>query len=221
MARHGFHVHGPHDHEVEHAAHGSDGFSNKIAVTTAILATVGAIYGYQAGATQNNAALYKNNAAIKKTEASNQWNYYQAKSNKQNLAELASNLPGVNQLRYRDEMERYQSEKETIRKEAERWEASSSEWNRRAEDELHRQRQWAAASVAQQIAITLAAITLLARRTWLLTLTCAVAAFGITLAVFAALHTTPTALSPVPLMSALAAAALTEGLRRAGRRLDG
>ena len=91
MSGHGFHVHGPHDHELEHAAqHGEkDSFSGQIAVMTAILATVGALFSYMGGATQANAGLYKNNAAIKKTEASNQWNYYQAKSSKQNLAELA------------------------------------------------------------------------------------------------------------------------------------
>ena len=95
MSEHGFHVHGPHDHAVEHAAHGGDDFSGKIAVMTAILATVGAMFGYEGGATQNDAAMFKNEAAIKKTAASNQWNYYQAKSNKQNLAELATSLPGV------------------------------------------------------------------------------------------------------------------------------
>src|SRR3569623_699131 len=90
MSEGGFHVHGPHDHELEHAAQGhGDSFSNRNTVTTAILATVGAFFGYMGGATQNDAAMFKNNAAIKKTEASNQWNYYQAKSNKQNLAELA------------------------------------------------------------------------------------------------------------------------------------
>ncbi|MEF9942847.1 MAG: DUF4337 family protein [Burkholderiaceae bacterium] len=36
--------------------------------------------------------MFKNNAAIKKTEASNPWNDYQAKSNKPSLAELASVL---------------------------------------------------------------------------------------------------------------------------------
>ena len=81
----GFHVHGPHDHAVEHAGHDGDKFSGRIAVMTAILATVGALFGYLGGATQNNAAMLKNDAAIKKTEAANQWNYYQAKSNKQNL----------------------------------------------------------------------------------------------------------------------------------------
>ena len=87
-----FHVHGPHDHEVEHQAHSGDRFAGRIAVMTAILATIGALISYQGGATQNAALLFKNEAAIKKTEASDQWNFYQAKSNKQNLAELGATL---------------------------------------------------------------------------------------------------------------------------------
>jgi len=51
-----FHVHGPHDHEVDHAAHSRDPFAGRIAVMTAIFATLGAIMGYMAGATQNSAA---------------------------------------------------------------------------------------------------------------------------------------------------------------------
>ena len=74
------------------AGHDGDPFSSKLAVITAVLATVGAVFSYIGGATQNDAMLFKNSAAIKKTEASNQWNFYQAKSNKQNLAELAAAL---------------------------------------------------------------------------------------------------------------------------------
>jgi hypothetical protein len=66
MSGHGFHVHGPHDHELEHAAHGNDDFASRIAVMTAIMATVGALFGYEGGATQNDAAMFKNEAAIKK-----------------------------------------------------------------------------------------------------------------------------------------------------------
>ena len=101
MSEDGFHVHGPHDHEMEHAAEGhGNSFTNRIAMFTAVIATVGAIFGYMAGATQANASLYKNNAAIKKTEASNQWNFYQAKSGKQNLSELAMELaPARRKLR--------------------------------------------------------------------------------------------------------------------------
>jgi len=48
-----FHVHGPHDHEIEHAAQSKDPFAGRIAVMTAIFATIGALFGYMAGATQN------------------------------------------------------------------------------------------------------------------------------------------------------------------------
>ena len=68
MSGHGFHVHGPHDHEVEHVAqHGGDNFTSRLAVLTAILSTVGAIFGYMGGHSQNAALLYKNEAAIQKT----------------------------------------------------------------------------------------------------------------------------------------------------------
>ncbi len=85
-----FHVHGAHEHEMEHVSHSSG--SSSLAVATAVLATVGAVFSYMGGYTQANAALFKNDAAIKKTEAANQWNFYQAKSSKQNMAELSAEL---------------------------------------------------------------------------------------------------------------------------------
>ena len=53
MSGAGFHVHGPHDDELEHAAHGAgkDRFTGTIAVTTAILATVGALFSHMGGTT--------------------------------------------------------------------------------------------------------------------------------------------------------------------------
>ena len=189
MSGHGFHVHGPHDHEIEHAAkHGSDNFANKIAVTTAILATVGALFGYMAGDTQNNAALFKNNSAIKKTEASNQWNHYQAKSNKQNLAELAMSLPGVDAGKYKAEVERYKKEKNDIKADAEKLEAVSAEWNDRSDSQMHQHHRWAQAMTAEQIAISLAAITLLTRKKWLEYTSYGVAGVGIVLGVLAWAH---------------------------------
>ncbi|MFL6674213.1 MAG: DUF4337 domain-containing protein [Massilia sp.] len=191
MSGHGFHVHGPHDHAVEHAAHGGDVFSNRIAVMTAVLATVGALFGYLGGATQNDAALFKNNAAIDKTTAANAWNYYQAKSNKQNLADLATSLPGVDQARYKAQVARYETEKADIKKDAEKWEASSAEWNTKSDRAMHTHHQWALATTAEQIAISLAAITLLTRRRWLLSATYVVAVVGIALGAFAWLHIDP------------------------------
>lgn len=194
MSGHGFHVHGPHDHAVEHAAqHGSDTFSNRIAVMTAVLATVGALFGYLGGATQNEAAMYKNNAAIAKTAAADAWNYYQAKSIKQNIAELAASLPGTDQEKFRGQAARYDSDKANNRKEAERLDKQSDEWNEKSEHALHTHHQWALATTAEQIAISLAAITLLTRRRWLLSVTYVVAVVGFALGAFAWLHVDPLA----------------------------
>lgn len=184
-----FHVHGPHDHAVEHAAHGEDDFASRIAVMTAILSTVGALFSYQGGATQNDAMLHKNEAAIRKTEASNQWNYYQAKSNKQNLAELAVALAGgENRDKYLQEVERYKKEKAEIKEKAEQLEASAKEADRASDAAMHVHHRWAQAMTAVQIAISLAAITLLTRRRWLQMAAIAAAGVGAVLAGMAVAH---------------------------------
>ena len=189
MSGAGFHVHGPHDHEVEHAAHGGDSFAARIAVMTAILSTVGALFAYQAGATQNDALLHKNEAAIKKTEASDQWNFYQAKSSKQNLAELGAVIAtGEPAERMKREAERYKAEKEDIRKAAEKLEAEGRAANEKSDAAMHVHHRWAQAMTLVQIAISLAAITLLTRRRWLQFAAYGAGAGGIVLAVLAALH---------------------------------
>ncbi len=165
MSEGGFHVHGPHDHELEHAAqHEPEGFAGRLAVTTAVIATVGALFSYQGGATQANAGLFKNNAAIKKTEASNQWNYYQAKSSKQNLAELAVELaPESRKTFYVDEVKRYKVEKAEIMIAAKKLEDESTAWDKQSDEQIHQHHRWAQATTALQIAIAMAAIALLTK----------------------------------------------------------
>jgi hypothetical protein len=191
MSGGGFHVHGPHDHEIEHVAeHGSrDPSAGTIAVATAIIATVGALFSYMGGATQASAGLFKNDAAIKKTEASNQWNFYQAKSNKQNLAELATVLaPEDKRTGYRDEVERYKKEKADIKVAAEKLEAESTAFDKRSESEMHVHHRWAQATTALQISIALAAMALLTKKRWLQWGMFGVATLGLGLGAAAAMH---------------------------------
>lgn len=184
-----FHVHGPHDHAVEHAGHGDDSFASRVAVMTAILSTIGALFSFAGGATQNEALMFKNEATIRKTEASDQWNYYQAKSNKQNLAELATVLaPADQRERYAKEIERYKSEKAEIKAKAEGLEQASKEAEHRSDESMHQHHRWAQAMTAIQVAISLAAITLLARRRWLMWTSAAVACGGIVVGILAMLH---------------------------------
>lgn len=190
MSGHGFHVHGPHDHEMEHAAqHGRDNFTARLAVTTAVISTVGALFGYMGGHSQNAALLYKNEAAIQKTAASNQWNYYQAKSNKQNLAELSVTLTsGEAQEKFRQAVERYKQEKEEIKADAEKLEATAKEADHASEREMHVHERWALATTLLQVSIALSAIALLTRKRWMLAGVYGSAGLGLLAGVAAYLH---------------------------------
>lgn len=196
-----FHVHGPHDHELEHATqhaghgdaahHGLGGGSmtNQIALFTAVISTVGAIFAYMGGATQANAMLYKNTAAIRKTEASNQWNYYQSKSSKQNLSELALALvPDDRRSYYQKEIDRYKGEKAEIKLAADKLEAEATEWDRKSDAEMHVHHRWAQATTALQVSIALAAIALLTRKKWLEIGMFAVGGIGAVIGGLAMLH---------------------------------
>ncbi len=200
MSSGGFHVHGPHDHELEHATQGAHGhgeedadtrkMTNQIAMFTAIMATVGAIFAYMGGATQANAGLYKNNAALKKTAAANQWNYFQAKSTKQSLAEVSRDLTGgqAEKDKYQAKIDRYEKEKGEIKTEAEKLEAEAAQWDKRSDEQMHQHHRWAQATTALQVAIALAAIALLTRKKWLEYGMFGVGAIGLGIGVLAALH---------------------------------
>ena len=202
MSGHGFHVHGPHDHELEHAAsrghaHGDGaaaqaggmGMTGKIAVCTAVIATVGAIFSYMGGATQANAGIYKNNAAIKKTEASNQWNYFQSKSTKQALAEFARDTAADDKRQgWQAKVARYEQEKTDIQTAARKLEEEASKWDSQSEEQMHQHHRWAQATTVLQVSIALAAIALLTKKKWLERGMFAVAAAGLAVGVLAALH---------------------------------
>src|SRR6185503_7950905 len=169
MSGHGVHVHGAHDHAVEHEAH-KGGLGQQVAIFSAVLATIGAIVSYLGGNTQNEALYHKNEAVLKKTEASNMWNYYQAKSTKQNLAEFAAGLAADPQSRekFAASVKRYEAEKEDIRRKAEALEAESKAANERSEHALHPHEKLAISMTLLQIAIALASITVLTQKRWLL-----------------------------------------------------
>ena len=199
MSGSGFHVHGPHDHALEHAAQGehadhgdhasSGSMINQIAMFTAMVATVGAIFSYMGGSTQANAGLYKNNAALKKTEASNQWNYFQAKSTKQSLAELARDLaPDDKKVIYQGKVDRYEKEKTEIKLAAEKLEANATQWDKQSDEQMHQHHRWAQATTVLQVSIAMAAIALLTKKKWLEYAMFAAAGVGAVIGGLAAFH---------------------------------
>lgn len=182
MSEHGFHVHGPETHQIEHEAHGGSALAQQIAIFTAILASIGAIVSYQGGDTQNKAMLFKNEAVLKKTQASDQWNYYQAVSNKGHLMELASDLADPQKTdHYRQQIEKYKAEKKDIKQKADQLEEESRKANEQSDEMMHPHHKLAQAMTLIQIAISLASITALTRKKWLFVVAIISALGGITL----------------------------------------
>jgi uncharacterized cupredoxin-like copper-binding protein len=177
-----FHVHGAHEHAVEHEAHHGPGLGQSVAIFTAILASIGAIVSYQSGAAQIEAMLFKNEAVLKKTQASDQWNFYQAKSSKGHLMEFAADIaPPKKQEFYRKQVEKYEKEKQEIKLTAEGLEAESKKADEKSDSMMHPHHRLALAMTLIQIAISLASITVLTRKTWLFYLAAVSAAGGIAL----------------------------------------
>jgi hypothetical protein len=174
MSGHDFHVHGAHEHAVEHEAQHGPGLAQYVAIFTAVLSTLGAIVSYQGGASQNEAMLYKNEAVLKKAQASDQWAFYQSKSSKGHIAEMAADLaPAGKQAHYK--------EKQAIKKDAEALDKASEQANARSEEAMHPHHKQAQAMTLIQIAISLASITALTRVRWLFALAGLAAAGGVAL----------------------------------------
>lgn len=183
---HDFHVHGAHDHAVEHQAHGGDSLAGYIAIFTAILASVGAIVSYQGGDTQNEAMLFKNEAVLQKAHASDQWNFYQAKSSKGHLMELALEIaPASKKEYYKAQIEKYNREKKEIKLKAEALEEASENANVASEHAMHPHHRLAQSMTLIQIAISLASITVLTRKKWLFAFAGVAAAGGVVMWGFA------------------------------------
>ncbi len=182
MTEHGVHTEAPHEEFLHKAAdghHKHHSLNQWVAIFTAILASVGAVVSYQGTRVMNEVLLYKNEAILEKTHATDQWNYYQAVSTKAHIMQLAvALLPPAKAASFRKKIPKYLAQKTSIKTEAETLEARS----RRADREsarLDRPHNGMAMSlIFIQIAISLASITALTGRKWLFVAAGAAAILG-------------------------------------------
>lgn len=146
--------------KIEEAAEGN--WSKYLAVTTAIIAVLAAVASLQSGTYSNEAILEKNNAILSQTKASDQWNYYQAKGVKKNLAEAF--YQQTNDPKLKDQRDRYAKEQTDIQKQAEDLQKQAEEANNRSEKLFEKHHKISLAVTFFQIAISLSAITALLKR---------------------------------------------------------
>jgi hypothetical protein len=137
--------------EIHHRAeHSGESWISWVALSTAILAVLAAIAGLLSG-------KHANEAMMSQIEASDQWNYYQAKSIKASVLDAKIALSAAASEKDREKAARYEEEQSEIKKEAERKEID-------AKTNFHRHETYARAVTMFQIGIAVAAISALTRK---------------------------------------------------------
>jgi hypothetical protein len=145
--------------EIHHSAeHSGERWISWVALSTAILAVLAAIAGLLSG-------RYVNEAMMNQIEASDQWNYYQAKGIKAAVLDAKMSLSGAPDESDQSKRDRYEKEQEKIKSEAEQKEAA-------AKSNFHKHEVFARGVTMFQIAIAIAAISALTRkrRFWIVSL---------------------------------------------------
>lgn len=139
-----------HEHVHHHAEHGGEAWISQVALSTAILAVLAAITGLLSG-------KHANEAMMAQIEASNQWNYYQAKSIKASVLEAKVTVTEATTEKDKEKAAQYQEEQVEIKREAE-------QKQNEAKSNFHKHETFARGVTMFQIAIAVAAISALTRR---------------------------------------------------------
>ena len=159
-----------HPEKKEHAD-----WTKSIAVVTAILAVIAAVGSLRAGLLVNEALLAKNDEISLRTQATDQWNYYQSKSIKGVVYLTTAQLlpPGSPQfIKSQADATRYGREQTAIQAKAENLEKTADAKDKASEHDMDSHHIFAFSVSLCQIAIALSAIAALtrSRRVWIFSL---------------------------------------------------
>jgi uncharacterized protein DUF4337 len=139
-----------HEHVKESAEHSGAAWVSWVALSTAVLAVLAAIAGLLSG-------HHVNEAMMSQIEASDQWNYYQAKSIKASVLDAKMSLASQADESDKSKRDRYEKEQEDIKSQAEHKEAE-------AKSNFSKHEIFAGGVTMFQIAIAIAAISALTRK---------------------------------------------------------
>lgn len=185
-----YEVRGLHEQLAEERAEQGFALDQRIALFTAVLATLAAVTSFLGGHTQNEALLHKNEAVLIKAQASDAWGYHQAEDLKRHLAEMEVDLDSARPdskrvATHRADIVRYRARGAGLQAQAQALDRQSAVANAESDEALRPHTMLALAVTALQVAIALASITALTGRRWLLWVAGAAAFAGVALAGFA------------------------------------
>jgi hypothetical protein len=156
-----------HAEHAEHVAHLGDSFLTQVSITIAILAviaaTVGSLETIETAATIGD----KNAAVLLQNKATDNWNFYQAKSIKKNLYAIAAAQGGASADDFKKQAERYGADEKELFAKGQELEHQTEEKLHGSERHEHRHHVLTVSVTFLHVAIAIATISIIMRgRRW-------------------------------------------------------
>ncbi|WP_263833841.1 DUF4337 domain-containing protein [Sulfurospirillum oryzae] len=149
--------------EVKHKEEEAEGWLSYISLSTAIIAIITALVGLYESQITSKTILTKNEAVLYQSQASDQWNYYQAKSVKSHIYAVNAELFPEKAEDFMKKVAVYKKEQEEIKAEAQRIEGLKELRNEQSDHYYHIHHILSFAITFLQISIALASISALTR----------------------------------------------------------
>ena len=163
MAEHATTEHFEQLEHAEHAAHSGDNFITKVSITVAILAVLAASVGSLETIETSGVTVAKNEAVLLQNKATDAWNFFQAKSMKKNMYEIAAGNGGPKADEYARQAKRYDSEQDDIKKQAEDFEKKAESRLHASDAHAHRHHVLTIAVTMLHISIAVATVAIITR----------------------------------------------------------
>jgi hypothetical protein len=171
-----------HAEHAEHAAEENDPLISRVTLTIALLAVIAAV-GASLETTEGDGALgAKNEAVLQQNQATDQWNFYEAKSLKKNLYTLAAEQGGPKAAAYAKTAADNCADQAGIKKKAAAFEAKRDVFTEAAEVHERRHGRLTIASTLLHMSIAIATLAIILRRPWPWITSIVLAAAGVVLA---------------------------------------
>lgn len=155
--------HFEHAEHAEHVAHAGDSFMTKVSITIAVLAVLAS--GVSSLETIETSAITvaKNEAVLLQNKATDNWNFFQAKSLKKNMYEIAAASGGPKADDHAREARRYNEEQKEIQDTAKRLEHESEARLHQSQKHEHRHHTLTIGATLLHISIAIATVAIITR----------------------------------------------------------
>lgn len=155
-----------HAEHAAHAAHESDPFISRVSITIAILAVLAAAAASLETFESASAIIAANQAVLAQEQATDQWNFYEAKSLKKNMYDIAAEAGGAKTSDYAKKAKVEGEGQDQAQGEAKAFEQQSDRALERSESHEQRHHRLTIAATLVEIGIAISTIAIITRKRW-------------------------------------------------------